>query len=170
VTADPRRLILLRHAKSAWPDVPDEQRPLAPRGLRDAPKVGRWLRHAGVIPDRVVCSTARRTRETWKLVSHELAAKPTVAYDERLYDANPGDLLDVVRETPAGVGTLLLVGHNPGLQELTLALAASGVGDVIERVRESFPTAALAVLSLPGEWEAAEAGCARLVDLTVPRD
>jgi phosphohistidine phosphatase len=169
VTADARRLILLRHAKSAWPDVPDVQRPLAPRGLRDAPKVGRWLRHAGVAPDRVVCSTARRTRETWKLVAHELAAKPPVAYDERLYDANSEELLDVVRETPAEVGILLLVGHNPGIQELTLALAGSGVGDAVERAREAFPTSALAVLSLPGEWAATESGCARLIDLTVPR-
>jgi phosphohistidine phosphatase len=73
-----RRLVLLRHAKSAWPDVADHERPLARRGRRDAPVAGRWLRTAGRVPDRVVCSTARRARETWQLAAAELDASPTV--------------------------------------------------------------------------------------------
>src|SRR5829696_3036016 len=164
-----RRLVLLRHSKSDWPDVPDAERPLAPRGKRDAPPVGRWLRDAGVVPERVVCSTARRTRETWQLLSAELGAKPAVSYDERLYEGGPADLLAVVHDTPAEVGTLLLIGHNPGVQQLTLALAGSAAGDAAERARESFPTSSLAVLAFAGDWAAAKAGCARLVDFSTPR-
>jgi phosphohistidine phosphatase len=149
--------------------VPDAERPLAPRGVRDAPEVGRWLRDAGVVPERVVCSTARRTRETWKLVGAELPWKPQVSYDQRLYDAGPADLLAVIRETPAEVGTLLLVGHNPAVQALTLALAGSAVGDAAERVRDSFPTSSLAVLAFSGDWPGTVPGCARLVDVAVPR-
>ena len=80
-----RRLILLRHAKSAWPDVPDHDRPLAPRGHRDAPAAGRWLRKSGDIPDRVVCSTARRARETWELAGEKLRAEPEVVFEPRVY-------------------------------------------------------------------------------------
>jgi phosphohistidine phosphatase len=164
-----RRLVLLRHSKSDWPDVPDAERPLSARGERDAPAVGRWLRDAGVVPERVLCSTARRTRQTWKLVAQQLRAKPTVSYDERLYEASSDVVLEVVRETPAAVETLLVIGHNPAVQALTLSLAGSAVGDALDRARDSFPTSALALLSFHGDWAAAAEGCARLVDLTAPR-
>lgn len=86
-----RRLVVLRHAKSAWPDgVADHERPLAPRGRRDAPAAGRWLREAGCVPDLVVCSTAGRTRQTWDLVSDELDATMPVTHDARLYRASAG--------------------------------------------------------------------------------
>src|ERR1035441_5301802 len=78
-----RQLVLLRHAKSAWLDVPDHDRPLAKRGLRDAPGAGRWLRQAGYVPDLVVCSTARRTSETWELAAAELGASPPVRFERR---------------------------------------------------------------------------------------
>src|ERR1700735_1567796 len=91
-----RRLILLRHAKSAWPDdVPDHDRPLASRGRRDAPAAGRWLRKSGYVPDRVLCSTARRTRETWQLVEEELGAHPQTVFEDRVYGASSAELLDL---------------------------------------------------------------------------
>src|SRR6202012_1986629 len=81
----PRRLLLLRHAKSAWPDVPDDERPLNDRGRRHAPAVGRWLRSSGYGPDVVLVSTANRTREPGNLLALVLAADPLVHYEQRIY-------------------------------------------------------------------------------------
>lgn len=165
----PRRLIVMRHAKSAWPDVDDLDRPLAVRGSRDAPAAGQWLREAGCLPDRVICSPSRRTRETWELVSGELGTEPPVSYDERVYGASVPALLGVLREVAAPVRTLLLLGHNPGLQELTLALAGEGPDAALGQVREKFPTSAIAVLALPGPWSALVPGSALLTELAIPR-
>lgn len=123
------------------------------------------------MPDAVVCSPARRTRETWELVARELGgAAPSVVFDPRVYEANWAQLLDVVREARAGWRTLLLIGHSPGAEELVLALAGDAVADEhLARVREKFPTSAIAVLALPGAWKQAEPGSAVLLDLAVPR-
>lgn len=167
-----RRLLLLRHAKSAWPGVADHERPLAPRGRRDAPAVGRWLQSAGQIPDRVVCSTARRARETWQLAAAELGATPRVSFDQRVYGAAADGLLDLARETAPGARALLIVGHDPALQELTLALASTRAGDAdaLERVRFKFPTAAIAVLEFTGTWQGLGPGQAQLTAFVVPRE
>ncbi|MFF8731444.1 SixA phosphatase family protein [Streptomyces sp. NPDC015171] len=165
-----RRLVVLRHAKSAWPEgVDDHHRPLAPRGMRDAPAAGRALA-AGSLPDLTLCSTAVRARRTWELVSAEWATPPPVHYDGRLYAAGVPDLLEVVHEVPAQVRTLLLIGHNPGLEELVAALAADGLDDTLERVREKFPTSALAVLAWHGTgWPDLAPDTALLTSFTVPR-
>jgi phosphohistidine phosphatase len=164
-----RRLVVLRHAKSGWPDVADHDRPLAVRGRRDAPAAGRWLRDADYLPDLVVCSTARRTRETWELAARELVDTAPVVYEPRLYDATVPVLLGVVRETPATCGTLLLIGHNPAVQQLTLHLAATADGNLLERAATKFPTSAVAVLTWAGPWAALASGTARLTAFTVPR-
>jgi phosphohistidine phosphatase len=167
-----RRLVLLRHAKSAWPDVADHERPLARRGRRDAPVAGRWLRAAGRVPDRVVCSTARRARETWQLAAAELDAFPAVRFDQRVYGAAAGELLDLARETAPGSRTLLIVGHDPAMQDLTVALADARAGDAdaLERVRVKFPTAAIAVLEFTGTWPELRPQQARLTAFVVPRE
>ncbi|GGW62982.1 SixA phosphatase family protein [Streptomyces caelestis] len=166
-----RRLVVLRHAKSAWPlDVADHDRPLAPRGRRDAPAAGQALAEAGSLPDLALCSTAVRARRTWELAAAEWGTPPPVRYDRRLYAASPAGLLAVVHEVSAEVETLLLIGHNPGLEELILALADDGVDDTLERVRTKFPTSAIAVLSWYGTtWRALTPGAALLTSLTVPR-
>ncbi|MEY9952854.1 histidine phosphatase family protein [Leifsonia sp. EB34] len=117
-------LILLRHAKSDWSGtVPDIDRPLADRGRRQAPLAGRWLAaHADPIGLALV-SPARRARETWELVSAQLAAAPPARFDDRVYAASADALLDVVRDVPDDVGTVILVGHNPGMEELASLLA-----------------------------------------------
>ena len=120
-----RQLIVLRHAKSAWPDgVPDHDRPLAGRGRRDAPAAGRWLAESGHVPDRVLCSTAQRARETWKLAEAELGTHPKTVYEDRVYGASAAELLDLAHEMPESVQTLMLVGHDPAMRELTLDLAS----------------------------------------------
>ncbi|WP_432019946.1 SixA phosphatase family protein [Streptomyces sp. 1222.5] len=166
-----RRLMVLRHAKSAWPDgVEDHRRPLAPRGLRDAPAAGRALAEAGGLPDLALCSTAVRARRTWELAAAEWGTPPPVRYDRRLYAADAADLLDVVREVPREVEALLLVGHNPGLEELVAELAGDGLDDSLERLRAKFPTSAIAVLTWRGTgWPALGPGTALLTSFMVPR-
>jgi phosphohistidine phosphatase len=172
-----RRLVLLRHAKSDWPDVADHDRPLAERGRRDAPAVGRWLAASGCRPDAVVCSTARRAMETWELAAAALAAVPAdgvpadgvpaagpeVRFEPRIYEATVLGLLMLVREFEPRWQTVLMVGHNPGLAELTIGLA----GPEPEPPR-AFPTAFVAVLGLPGGWAEAAPGEARLLEFALP--
>ena len=180
-----RKLVLLRHAKSAWPDVPDHERPLAGRGIRAAPVMGRWLRDAGLVPDQVLCSTARRARETWQFAQTGLAATPPVSFEDRIYDATATELLALIREVPPATGTLLLIGHNPAIEDLALMLAAApgavrpsaagpGSGTAssgdLERMRAKFPTAAIAVLQPAGTWRALGQGRARLTAFVTPRD
>lgn len=147
----------------------DVDRPLAERGRRDAPAAGRWLRSSGHPLDHVICSPAQRTRETWELVSHELASAPQVDFDERVYAATGSELLEVIQEAPDRARTLLLVGHNPGVQDLTLFLAGSAADDALTRAQEKFPTSAIAVLVLDDPWPALLPGRARLAEFVVPR-
>ncbi|MGW5716312.1 SixA phosphatase family protein [Amycolatopsis sp. NPDC003865] len=162
-----RRLIVLRHAKSDWSeDLPDHERPLAPRGVRDAPKLGRWLVENGFVPEHVLCSTARRTRETWERVSEVLPRQPPVEYDGDLYGAGPEEFLAAAGRIPGNVTTLALVGHEPGVSELTLGLA--GYGEDTRLVQTKFPTCAAAVLETAGTW--ANLGAAKLAAFFRPRD
>jgi phosphohistidine phosphatase len=176
MTSNPaRRLILLRHAKSAWPEgVPDHDRPLAPRGRRDAPAAGRWLHRFGYVPDRVVCSTARRARETWQLAEENLGAHPTTVFEDRVYGASIADLLDLARQTPEDVRSLLIVGHDPAVRGLTLELADERPGDTaadaLGRVRTKYPTAAIAVLAFTVGWPDLGPGRAHLADFATPSD
>jgi phosphohistidine phosphatase len=174
-TTSARQLILLRHAKSAWPDdVADHERPLAPRGRRDAPAAGLWLRKSDCVPDRVLCSTARRARETWQLAEEKLGAHPPTVFEDRVYGASIVDLLDLARQTRADVRTLLIVGHDPAIRGLTLELANDQPGDAeaeaVARVRVKYPTAAIAVLSFSGGWAGLSPGKARLGGFVVPDD
>ena len=163
--SDGRRLVLLRHAKSDWPDVADHDRPLAKRGRRDAPEVGRWLARSGYRPDEVICSTARRARETWELVSRALSPVPPVRFEPRVYEATVLGLLMLVRELPSASRTVLIVGHNPGLAELTVGLMSPPPDPPA-----AFPTASVAVLGLTGDWADAAPGEARLLAFTTPAE
>jgi phosphohistidine phosphatase len=183
-----RWLILLRHAKSDWPDVPDRDRPLAKRGRRDAPRIGRWLDEHGYQPDVVVVSDAARTRQTWDLVAPELGGSPAVHFEPRVYAASALTLLYLAQELPARYRTALLIGHNPGLSELVASLAgppesttaagppgsdrATGpaVKDNGPRAAISLPTAAVAVFEFTGDWPSLTPGHARLINLTTPAD
>jgi phosphohistidine phosphatase len=183
-----RRLILLRHAKSDWPDVPDRDRPLAKRGRRDAPRIGRWLHEHGYQPDVVVVSAATRTRQTWDLVASELGGSPAVHLEPRAYAASALTLLYLVQELPARYRTALLIAHNPGLSELAASLAAppesdraagpastgpAATGPAVKdspRPAISLPTAAVAVFEFTGDWPSLTPGHARLTNLTTPAD
>lgn len=166
-----RTIVLLRHAKADWPQVPDHERPLADRGRLDAPAAGRRFTDDGITPDLALCSTAARTRETWKLAAHEMAHRPRTVYEERLYEATLGDLLALLTETPDDIGSLLVVGHNPGMHALADALAGSADADALARMkRAGFPTAAFAVITFSGSWKGVEHGVGRLTGFWAPHE
>ena len=167
----PRRLILLRHAKSDWPDVPDPERPLAKRGRRDAPVVGRWLRGHGYLPEVVICSVARRTRQTWKLVAPELGSSPAVTFEPRAYGASALTLLYLVRELPASCRAAMLIGHNPAIEDLASSLAEPpGEAGAPPAPGLRFPTAAVAILEFDTDWASLTPGHARLLAFATPAD
>jgi phosphohistidine phosphatase len=158
-------LMVLRHAKAAGePGVNDVQRPLTGRGRRNADAAGQWLLANGFVPDRVLCSSSRRTRETWERVSAALGAaapgKSAVMFERRVYDAGAQDLLDLVNEQPDDARTLLTVGHNPASGQLVAWLTGrSGI---------AFPACALAVIRLGGSWAATAPGGGELAGLWTP--
>lgn len=162
-----RRLMLFRHAKAerSPPGGRDHTRVLDARGRADAVKLGAIMARHRLVPGRVIVSTAARTRETWALAAGVSASAPPVEYDEQLYDATPHTILQLVRATGPGVGTLLVVGHNPGLQELALMLVG-----VEEREQvEDFPTAALAVIDFELDaWSGLTPETGRLARFVTP--
>ena len=163
-------LILLRHAKSDWPDgVPDHERPLNKRGKRDAPRAGVWLVEHDRVPDRVVCSSSKRTRQTYGLAAEAFETSPEVEYRDDVYAASAGEMLEVIRSTPETVRTLMLVAHNPGTQYLALALADDTNPELVARVHTAYPTNTLAVLEFDFEWAALDPGTASMVDVASPR-
>lgn len=167
-----RRLILLRHAKSDWPDgIADPERPLAPRGRTAAPRIGSYIAREELVADRVLVSPARRTRETWDLVAAQLPPVKVVASEPRIYDASASRLLSVLREQPKEAHSLMLVGHNPGLEDLAQMLAGGGSASHLSKMSEKFPTGALAVIDLPvDEWSAVAPATGRLDRFVTPRD
>jgi phosphohistidine phosphatase len=175
-----RRLVVLRHAKSAYPPgVVDHDRPLAPRGVVDAKAAGRWLLENIGLPDHVVVSTARRARGTWTLAAGELGYIGAAGYDTespgpltidpRVYDAAPRSLLTVVRELPDRVGTAVLVGHNPGCELLVDLLAGERDARAAEAVAVKYPTSGIAVLEHDLPWAVLAERTARLTAFAVPR-
>lgn len=158
----------MRHAKSHYPPgVADHDRPLAPRGIKQAGLAGDWLRANAPTIDGALCSTARRTRET---LSNTRIDAP-VRYSDRLYASAPGTLIDEINTVDDAVSTLLVIGHEPTMSALALGL--SGAGDTnssaAERISVKFPTSAIAVLTVPCSWKQLELGVATLIGFEVPR-
>ena len=166
-----RRLLLLRHAKSSWkqPDLADHDRPLSPRGHRAAIALGEHLRGLIEPPDVVVCSSAVRTVETMRLVRAGLPSSTSVTVDETLYGADVDELLDRVRRLPSTAAGVLLIGHNPGIGDLAVMLAGHGDRAARASIAAKFPTAALAILTIDGEWTAVAPGAASLEEYWTPR-
>lgn len=166
-----KTLMLLRHAKTSasTPGQSDHDRTLTPRGRRAAELVGLYLAERGNQPSRALCSTARRTLATLEPLRQRLDL--TVETVRALYLADSATLLAQLAQVDDREASVLVIGHNPGLHDLALLLAAGGDGSARARLREGFPTAALAVLELDiARWDEIRPGCARLVELRVPRD
>jgi phosphohistidine phosphatase len=168
VTDRYRTLLLLRHAKSAWPEgVADHERPLAPRGEREAKLAGDWLRAHAPAVDAVLCSTATRTRQT--LARTRIDAP--VNYVDRLYDSTPGTVIEEINAVRPDVETLLVIGHEPTMSSLALGLATEDGSNTTaaERISTKFPTSAIAVLRTAEPWDQLTIDGAALVDFHVPR-
>ena len=166
------RLMLLRHAKSNWSSsgMQDTARPLTERGEATARLMGGYMARHSLIPERLLCSPARRTRETWAEISAQWPADTDVVFDERLYAATAQIVFSVIRAQNDAVRTLLVVGHNPGLQETAELLIAAGDVELRERLREKFPTAALAVIDFATDkWERLHDRSGRLYRYVTPR-
>src|SRR5262245_33661057 len=165
-----RTLFLLRHAKSSWDDssLRDHERPLAKRGRRATKVIARHLRSQSVRPELVLCSSAKRTQETLDRLRDALPDDVEVRVERGLYLASAVDLLDGVRLVPAELGSVLLIGHNPAIQELALSLARATAE--VDPIRQKFPTAALATLIFEGPWEQLSPGAAELTAFVKPRD
>lgn len=168
-------LYVFRHAKSSWADtgLRDFERPLANRGLKAAPKMGALMQERVISPDHILCSTSRRTRETLGLVLPYLQGESRISMENSLYEArSEAAVIERLRRLPAHAHRVMIIGHNPIMQDLTLTL----VKDAKEPQRlaaatEKFPTAGLAILDLGDTaWSAIQAGCGRLNDFVVPRE
>ena len=164
-----KRLLLIRHAKSSWDDpaLADHERPLAPRGQKAADRIVEHLGEADATIDLVLCSSSRRTRETLERLSAAFG-EAEVLVEDGLYGASAGDLLDRLHDVPDAVGGVAVIGHNPGIQDLTIELARDGPD--VGRALKKFPTAAVAVLEFVAPWSGLADGSARLVRFTVPKD
>lgn len=166
-----RRLLLLRHAKSDWADgVPDRDRPLNERGRTTAPRVGAYLAAERLRPDHVMVSPARRTLETWERLRGPLEGLEAETVPS-LYEATASRILDAVRSAPDTAPSLMVIGHNPGLERLAAFLVGSGDAAARSAMRAKFPTAALAVIDFEAEqWASIEGQAGRLERFIVPRD
>jgi phosphohistidine phosphatase len=168
-----KRLLLLRHAKSSWDEagIADHDRPLAPRGERAAALMAAHLAQREASPGLVLCSSARRTRETLERLRLQLVGEPAVCVERELYLADADVLLERVRRVDDRQGSVLLLGHNPGLAELAALLAGSGDADALAHLRRKFPTAALADLCFEVErWRDVAPGLGRLAAFAAPKD
>lgn len=167
-----RRLILLRHAKSDWPDGPieDHERPLSARGHDAAPRIGAYMAHHALRPDLTLCSTAQRARQTFDHITTAFPHRLAVTYDPRLYGANPWRLMEVIREAPETAHVLCVVGHNPGMQSLAELLIATGAPEAHARLLDKFPTCGLAVIDVPlDSWPRLRPHSGRLDRFVTPR-
>jgi phosphohistidine phosphatase len=166
-----RRLMLLRHAKTERAGVGqrDRDRKLVKRGRNDAPVIGAYMAHHGFVPDLALVSPATRAQETWALVAPCFAKAPRMATDDRIYNANIGQLIAAITETKSAQA-LLLVGHNPSFHELAVQLIASGDVNLREQLNEGLPTSGLVVIDLPIDtWSQMHPRAGRLERFVTPR-
>lgn len=159
-----KTLLLLRHAKSSWdePSLRDFDRPLAARGKRDAPRIGKALAERGPLPEVIVSSPAARTRATIKAVAAAAGLEVEPGFEDSVYGASSAELIKLIRRLPGDRDCVMLVGHNPGFEDLVTRLSG---------VSSRMPTAALACIEFQaGRWEDIEDGAGRLVWLLTPKD
>ncbi|MEP7212587.1 MAG: histidine phosphatase family protein [Acidobacteriota bacterium] len=159
-----KRLYLLRHAKSSWsePDLADFDRPLNSRGLDAAPFMGRYIATKDYLPDLIVSSPARRALETAELVRENTGANIEIQLNDRVYEASPQTLLQIAAAVDDAAGSVMLVGHNPGMEAFVRLLTGRS---------EAMPTAALAVIDLGIDcWSNIKEGCGTLVEVVRPKE
>lgn len=166
-------LALFRHAKSSWEkvDLDDFDRPLNQRGRTAAPVMGAALKELNFTPQLILCSSAKRARETLALAAPNLKGTPEVKFDDQLYLTSPETLLSRLKSVPAGIKSVLMIGHNPGLHALALMLAGAGDAKSVSRLEDKFPTGAVAIFTFPQTtWRDVAPGSGRLEAFITPRE
>ena len=166
------RLLIFRHAKAekGAPGMRDRDRPLAPRGRKEAPRMGKYMARHKLLPHGALVSPALRTKETWEGLASALPDPVPVTFEDRLYDSGPEAIVAVLRETGGRVPTVMIVGHNPGLHEAARLLIASGDVEARERLNEGLPTAGLVVIDFAGnDWDKLHPRSGRLERFVTPR-
>lgn len=166
-----KTLYLLRHAKSSWDDPSQEDfdRPLNARGQRAAPLMAAYMRREGHLAQVVLCSTAKRAEETWRLIAPTLDGDPEVRFLKSLYLAPPSVLLASLRRLPEDIERAMIIAHNPGLEHLAAQLCGDGKKAALEQLAFKYPTAALAVICFDGGWGGLAPGQGFLKELTIPK-
>lgn len=179
-----KTVFLLRHAKSSWdePGLRDQDRPLNRRGRKSAKAMGQYLAEHKLFPQRILCSTAVRTRQTLERISPYLPRQTVAEFESALYLSTPETMLDLIRCAPKGIDRLMVIAHNPGTEELARMLigaddedldAGKAGGDAasIARLRQKFPTAALAVIEIQQDkWKSVGGGKGILKRFVLPKD
>lgn len=168
-----KTIYLLRHAKSSWdePDLDDFQRPLNPRGRAAAKAMGKHLKQQSIHPGMILCSAALRTRATYEILERHLEGVP-VSYEDGLYEATRGELLNRLQRLDGHLDSVMLIGHNPGLERLAQALCGQrGSAKALALLDQKYPTGTLAILTTKcPHWAELDAGTCKLVDFVRPRD
>jgi phosphohistidine phosphatase len=165
-----KKLLLMRHAKSSWkdPELEDQDRPLNARGRKAVGRIGKYLKDSNLEPSIVLCSSAVRARQTLELLQPALPDSATVKIEPRLYSASSKELMTRLRRLSQRTPLVLIVGHNPAIQDLVLTLVSDDARS--DELRRKFPTAALAVVDAPiEEWKQLGPGKASLVDFVTPK-
>ena len=167
-----RTLHLLRHAKSSWDDatIGDHDRPLAPRGARAARKIAEYLASASVHPALVLCSSARRTVETLEALRPAISETAAVSIEPELYGADASEILELLRAVDPQVREVLVIAHNPGLEDLAIDLAGDEDDEMVDALRTKFPTGALATFDVQVAWADLGPGHAHLTHFVTPRE
>jgi len=170
VDEQPRRIVVMRHAKAEQVAARDAERALLEPGREDAAEAGSWLAGQGIRPDHALVSAAARTRQTWEALAGAAGWELEAAFDQGLYTAGPETALDLIRLTPAEAGTLVVVGHNPTIAYLA-QLLDDGDGDVAasNEMAMGYPTSAVTVMEYDGAWADLGAGTARVLAFHVGR-
>ncbi len=167
-----RRLLLFRHAKSSWdsPGLKDFERPLAPRGIKAATRMGQYIKESDLVPDLVLCSSAVRTRQTIDLAFDAMGAKPETRFEDALYSDGAETVMELLRTAEDNRASIMVVGHNPTIAECALMFAAPGATGLRTAIATKFPTAGLAVLDFPvDDWAKMDVGTAELKSFVKPR-
>jgi phosphohistidine phosphatase len=170
VQRQPRRIVVMRHAKAEQLGPTDLERELTPRGREDSAAAGRWLAEQQIVPDHALVSASVRTRQTWERVAEAAGWSLEPAFDRGLYAAGPDTAFDLMRETPDEASTLLVIGHNPTIA-VVAQLLDDGEGDeaAAEDMSSGYPTSALSVFEYDGEWADLAPASARLTAFHTPR-
>ncbi len=164
-------VLFLRHARAASvASDGDSERPLDKQGRRDASVLGAWLTSSGPVIDDVLCSPARRARQTWELVSAELESPPQARLETLLYDAGAEALIRLLRQRSDADDCVLVVGHNPTLHQVAFALAGDGDKAAFDRLTTGFPPCGLVELQFADGWKTLAQGAGTLRRFIIPQD